>query len=179
MATDRLLSPKYLQAGMGDGGGCHPRDNIALSWLARDCGLSFDFFTALMQARERHCEWLATVIQQRRYVYTHTSVSILPVFLLGRSFKPETNIETGSPAILLSRILRDKGIPHSSQEDVTPTARGLYFIATKHERFRKLKFPEGSIVIDPFRYIPEQEGVKLISIGAGQKTSVRKEAMCG
>jgi UDPglucose 6-dehydrogenase len=24
MATDRLISPKYLSAGMGDGGGCHP-----------------------------------------------------------------------------------------------------------------------------------------------------------
>jgi 3-hydroxyisobutyrate dehydrogenase-like beta-hydroxyacid dehydrogenase len=33
-ATDRIMSPKYLRAGVGDGGGCHPRDNIALSFLA-------------------------------------------------------------------------------------------------------------------------------------------------
>ena len=31
----RIISDKYLSGGMGDGGGCHPRDNIALSWLAR------------------------------------------------------------------------------------------------------------------------------------------------
>ena len=170
LSTDRLLSTKYLQAGMGDGGGCHPRDNIALSWLAREKGLSFDFFSALMEARERHCEWLAELIEQNR--------GDLPVALLGRAFKPETNIETGSPAVLLSRILRNRGVAHSSQEDMVPTSPGLYFIATKHERFRNLKFPAGSVVIDPFRYIPEQEGVKLISIGSGQKVKAREAVAC-
>ena len=29
-STDRIMSPKYMKAGMGDGGSCHPRDNIAL-----------------------------------------------------------------------------------------------------------------------------------------------------
>jgi UDPglucose 6-dehydrogenase len=31
LATRRIMSPMYLKGGMGDGGGCHPRDNIALS----------------------------------------------------------------------------------------------------------------------------------------------------
>lgn len=170
LSTDRLLSTKYLQAGMGDGGGCHPRDNIALSWLAREKGMSFDFFSALMEARERHCDWLAELIEKNR--------GELPVALLGRAFKPETNIETGSPAVLLSRILRNRGVAHSSQEDMVPTLPGLYFIATKHERFRNLKFPEGSVVIDPFRYIPEQDGVRLVSIGSGQKLNQTAEALC-
>ena len=34
MCDDRIISDKYLSGGMGDGGGCHPRDNIALSWLS-------------------------------------------------------------------------------------------------------------------------------------------------
>ena len=53
LATTRIMSPKYLTGGMGDGGGCHPRDNIALSWLARELDLSYDFFEHLMIARER------------------------------------------------------------------------------------------------------------------------------
>jgi UDPglucose 6-dehydrogenase len=28
-----------MRAGMGDGGACHPRDNIALRWLAKDLGV--------------------------------------------------------------------------------------------------------------------------------------------
>jgi UDPglucose 6-dehydrogenase len=35
MGDERIISYKYMSGGMGDGGGCHPRDNIALSWLSR------------------------------------------------------------------------------------------------------------------------------------------------
>ena len=31
-STKRIVSPAYMKAGMGDGGACHPRDNIALRW---------------------------------------------------------------------------------------------------------------------------------------------------
>ena len=30
LANRRLMSGAYMDGGMGDGGGCHPRDNIAL-----------------------------------------------------------------------------------------------------------------------------------------------------
>jgi len=30
LATRRVCSPAYFLSGMGDGGSCHPRDNIAL-----------------------------------------------------------------------------------------------------------------------------------------------------
>jgi UDPglucose 6-dehydrogenase len=159
LATDRLISPKYLKAGMGDGGGCHPRDNIALSYIAQKCELSFDFFSALMTAREKHVEWLASLIKQYK--------GDLPVYLLGRAFKPETNIETGSPAVLLSRILQREGIPHGSQEYHVPIVPALYFIGTRHERWAKIKFPAGSVVIDPFRYISEQKDVTVLRIGDG------------
>lgn len=156
LSTHRLLSPLYLKSGMGDGGGCHPRDNIALSWLAREVGLSFDFFEALMTARERHCEFLADLIQQQgRYT----------VVILGRAFKPETNIETGSPALLLSNILKRRKVAHICLEDHVPHGSGVFFIACKHERYRHYSFPEGSVVIDPFRYMPKQKGVTLLQIG--------------
>ena len=35
LCTDRIISTKYMFGGMGDGGGCHPRDNIALSWFSK------------------------------------------------------------------------------------------------------------------------------------------------
>ena len=43
---------------------------------------------------------------------------------------------------------------------------GLYFIGTKHEVFEKFIFPEGSVVLDPFRIINKNlKGVKIIRIG--------------
>ena len=42
---------------------------------------------------------------------------------------------------------------------------GLYFIGTRHIQFKKFKFPKGSTVIDPFRYIPKNTKINLISLG--------------
>jgi len=163
MANDRLISTKYLTAGMGDGGGCHPRDNIAMSWLARELDLSHDFFDDLMIAREHQTSWLADLIEEHAYHY--------PVYILGKSFKPETNITTGSPAVLLHNLLKERGRhdvqaydPHVDSEELN-FERGLYFVATKHSEFAKFDFPEGSTVLDPWRYIPKQDGVEVIKIG--------------
>lgn len=158
-STRRLISSRYLKAGMGDGGGCHPRDNIALSYIARKLGMRGDFFTDLMQARQDHTEFLADLIEQHR--------SDLPVYILGSAFKPETNIETGSPARLLSAILSERGIQHSISDRNYPTEKALYFIGCQHECFRLYKFPEGSVIIDPFRYLSEYPGTRVIGIGSG------------
>lgn len=167
LSTDRLLSPKYLKAGMGDGGGCHPRDNIALSFVSQKIGSSFDLAEAFMLAREKHAEWLARIITGEA-ASTHTEV----IYILGRSFKPETNIESGSPSILVSNILNDWRVPHSIVEDMNPTERGVYFIGTQHQRYRDYVFPIGSTVIDPFRYLVKQDGVKLVRIGLPRESSV-------
>lgn len=162
LATSRLISPKYLGAGMGDGGGCHPRDNIAMSWLSRKLDLSYDFFDALMTAREQQTEWLAKLMLEYKGY---------PKVILGKAFKPETNITTGSPSILLKNLLEEMG------HDVTmydPYIDGqmpewgvsVFFIGTKHPQFAQMIFPKGSVVIDPWRYIPKQDWVKVVHVGA-------------
>lgn len=179
LATDRIVSPKYMDGGMGDGGGCHPRDNIAMSWLARKLDLSSDLFGELMQAREAQTEWLVDLIQatQRKYNYAGH-----PLILLGKAYKPETDLTVGSPAILLANMLREKGVsfvhydPYvdGSEKKSNPfpakafTEKALYFISTKHTSFASIKFSNGSVVIDPFRYIPLQEGVTIIPVGVGK-----------
>jgi len=162
--TDRIISPKYLKAGMGDGGGCHPRDNIALSWLAKEIDMSHNIFDDLMQAREDHAEWLADLCME------HGDY----ICILGRAFKPETNIETGSPALLVAEILREKGVKglthvdwETAEKIIEDSGGGhdVYLIGTRHERFRQFKFPTGCTVIDPFGYLPPLDGVNLIRVG--------------
>jgi len=160
MAHQRLISGSYLSGGMGDGGGCHPRDNIALSWLARELNLSCDWFEALMLARERQTEWLADLME----AYD------LPKVILGRAFKAGSNLEVGSPAILLKNILEERGHevkmydPHI--DDCLPDfPSGVYLIGTKHPEFLGFVFPAHSVVIDPWRYIPDGTDYKVIRIG--------------
>jgi UDPglucose 6-dehydrogenase len=168
LATTRIMSAKYLSGGMGDGGGCHPRDNIALSFLARDLNLSYDFFESLMRARENQTEWLARLVAEEAQRSDHA----LPIIILGKSFKPETNITTGSPATLLRNILEEWGHrvqmydPYVDADAAPPHfGAGLFVIATKHPDFAAFEFAAGSVVIDPWRYVPSRAGVKVISVG--------------
>lgn len=162
MANSRLISPKYLTAGMGDGGGCHPRDNIAMSWLANNLDLSHNFFDDLMMAREHQTDWLADLICE------HTTDK---AYILGKSFKPETNIVTGSPSILLKNLLEERGIevvaydPHVDSEPPVFES-GVYFVGTEHEQFKHFDFPNNSVILDPWRFVENNnKTVKLIPIG--------------
>lgn len=174
LADERLISTKYLRGGMGDGGGCHPRDNIAMSWLSKLLNLSHDYFEDLMIAREDQTEWLADLcISENR-----------KVCILGKSFKPETNIQTGSPAILLANILKEKGVhvtqtdPHTDGEkafnEMFSSIDGatVFFLGTQHDYFKTLNYPKGSIIIDPFRYMPNIPDVKIIKIGGNNASNI-------
>ena len=43
--------------------------------------------------------------------------------------------------------------------------KGVYFIGTMHPDFNEFDFPNGSIVIDPWRYIKNIDGVTIIRVG--------------
>ena len=165
LANKRIISTQYLRGGMGDGGGCHPRDNIALSWLSDKLGISTNFFDMIMTARENQTEYVSKLIE--KYSLENPN---LPIYLLGKAFKPNTSITTGSPAVLLKNILDEKSIKIEEwydpfiDEDKKEWKKGIYCLATRHSVFRNFDFPENSIVIDPFRYIT-QEKISVHHIG--------------
>ena len=170
MCNKRIISDNYLSGGMGDGGGCHPRDNIALSWLSDELGLRFNWFDNIMKQREVQTEWLADLIEE------HSGG--LAINILGKSFKPQTNITTGSPSILLKNILEERGHavfmwdPYidESWEDMKKQygwdeEPQCYFIGTKHEDFINFSYEKDSIIIDPWRFIPDIYNCRVIRIG--------------
>ena len=162
LGSERLMSPKYLLGGMGDGGGCHPRDNIALSWLAKKIDMSYDWYENLMICREKQTEWLADLIVEHK--------GDLPVTILGKCFKKETNLTVGSPSILLKNILTEMGIevdmydPFIDKHELDMKT-SCYFIGTNHDVFLDYEFPKDSIVLDPWGIIQDQDGVTVIRIG--------------
>lgn len=168
-AHRRLISPAYLDGGMGDGGGCHPRDNIALSWLAGELNLSHDLFDDVMRCREDQAAWLADLMTEQ------VSIHDLPFGILGTAYKPGSHIETGSPALLVKNLLEASEHdvvtfdPHVDPED-WPFLQvpHVWLVGCKHPEFADFQFPAGSIVIDPFRYIPDQPGVEVVRVGEGQ-----------
>ena len=120
-----------------------------------------------MAWREGYASWLADKL------VTCAVDSRLPMRILGYTFKPETNLTVGSPALLVFNILKAKGcdvkkIDSHVSTDGRPTHElpvACYLIGCKHAGYEYVEFPKGSVVIDPFRYIKDQEGVKVIRIG--------------
>jgi len=172
LATRRLISGAYMSGGMGDGGGCHPRDNIALSHLSQKLNLSYDWFDSIMTQREKQTEWLADLVINNS---NNRQINIL-----GKTFKPETNLTLGSPSLLLENLIKEKGHkvfswdPYIDEkyEDVCEKFNWInenilhvFFIGTKHPEFINFEFPKNSIIIDPFRYIYKANGSKIIRIG--------------
>ena len=165
LANQRLISDKYLNGGMGDGGGCHPRDNIALSWLSREVDLSYDWYENLMISREKHTEWLADLS------IDYSKSTGLEIVILGKSFKKETNLINGSPSYLLNSILKEKNYkaemfdPFIDEEEFSQDSPKVFFIGTNHDVFKEYEFPKGSVVIDPWRIITNDKDIELVSIG--------------
>ena len=60
----------------------------------------------------------------------------------------------------------------TSLEDNRPV---LYFIGTKHLDFLQYPFVPGSIVLDPWRYIPDKPDISVLRIG--DKSSCVNEQM--
>jgi UDPglucose 6-dehydrogenase len=167
----RLTSSAYLNGGMGDGGGCHPRDNIAMSWLSNNIGIDMNYYDFIMKKRENQTEFLANLIIDK-----HKETN-LPICILGTAFKPNTNIETGSPAVLLKHILVQRGYvvetydPHMCKDNTEYNLSDkLYFIGCKHDIFTTYLFTSGSYIIDVNRYITHNQGtVNITYVGVGNK----------
>lgn len=163
-ATDRLISRRFLRGGMGDGGACHPRDNLALGFLSDKLGLDYNLFDFVMTVREKQAEWLADLMCQYK----------LPKVILGKTFKPDTNLTVGSCSVLLANILKEKGEKVTFYDPVVapslpPEVPSVYLIGTMWKEFKDFDFAPGSVVIDPWRMIDSvPEGVEIIPIGRGK-----------
>ena len=174
LANRRLISGYYMDGGMGDGGGCHPRDNIAMSYLSDKLNISHNWFEHIMQQREKQTNWLSELIIENS--------KGLQINILGKSFKAESNLTLGSPALLLENFLKEKNIDVNIWDPIVDgnfdkfnkkylwdQKSQLFFIATKHDVFNNFPFFPGSIVIDPWRYVSVNPDIKLIRVGDSKK----------
>ena len=170
LGNKRIISKSYLSGGMGDGGSCHPRDNIALSYLSQKLNISFNFFDALMKQREKSTEWLAKLVLKK--------AKDKIILICGYAFKADTNMVDGSPALLLRNIISEKRkcmiwdpIIDKKSLDVFLTENNLkkkeivVFIGINHSEFSNIKFPKNIKVIDPWRIVSKLNAPKVISIG--------------
>ena len=179
-STQRIMGPKYMTAGMGDAGACHPRDNIALRWLAEEYEVGYDMFDTIMQAREVQARNLADFLCIQAQKYN------LPIVIHGKAYKPDVPYCIGSYSTLIGHYVEAYG--HHVQyvdpladdnKNVVATVdrpavvlmahnRSVTYGYTGEDRADSFYYDikPGSVIVDPWRKIPlDTKDMKVIHYG--------------
>jgi len=102
LGMDARIGRKYLTGALGYGGPCFPRDNVALSYIARALGTRAD----LAETTDRMNRSLAGTVLER------VGLSIEPgatVAVLGLAYKPFSHVIEESQGIVLAKALSKHG----------------------------------------------------------------------
>jgi len=142
-STKRIVSSAYMKAGMGDGGSCHPRDNIALRWLAKDLGLGYDLFASIVTARETQAENMAKAILKHGKAVCFSS----------DTYKPGTDLVDGSYSLLVQHYVQKHGGIIANGID-TP----VEVLVRVHES-DQISADKHTIIFDPWRSYPKADNV--------------------
>ena len=121
MGLDDRIGPKFLQAGVGFGGSCFPKDVQALKQLAGNSGYHFQLLTAVIDVNE---------LQKRRTIgklQKHLGSLVgKEIALLGVAFKPNTDDIREATSLVLSGRLAGEGAHVRVYDPVAaPKADGL------------------------------------------------------
>lgn len=164
-STGRIISSKYMKSGMGDGGACHPRDNIALKYLSKKLNLGYDFFGSLMDVREKQAKNIAITLVKL------SKENNMPIVIHGKSYKPEVSYVDGSYSVLIGNYCEEMGI---NPKYVDPLV-GERFIeqpsvvllahssSTTYDKTDQLycDIPENSIVVDIWRKYKTNKNIEV------------------
>jgi UDPglucose 6-dehydrogenase len=157
----RIMSKQYMTAGMGDGGGCHPRDNIALRYMAEKLDLGYDLFDSVMSAREIQAKNLADELVKQ------SKATQFPIYIHGKAYKPNVPYVDGSYSLLVGHYCEQAGhapiyIDPCTGDNYQPLLPGVFLMAhsaaitygyTGEQICDELycDIPPGSVVVDPWR----------------------------
>ncbi len=104
MGLDDRIGPKFLQAGVGFGGSCFPKDVSALKQLAGNSGYHFQLLNAVIEVNE---------LQKRRVIgklEKHLGTLVgKRIAMLGLAFKPNTDDMRDATSLVLSARLHAAG----------------------------------------------------------------------
>jgi UDPglucose 6-dehydrogenase len=177
-STMRIMGPKYMTAGMGDSGACHPRDNIALRWLAKEYDIGYDMFDTIMGAREVQAKNLADFLV--------ANANGKPIVIHGKAYKPDVPFCIGSYSTLIGFYIEEQGLSVTyldpiadNPKDVVESIDEPSIILYAHNRYITYGYtgqytkdstfycdiPKGSTIVDPWRRLPDLTDIEVIHYG--------------
>ena len=103
MGYDQRIGKHFLNAGIGFGGSCFPKDVTALKQIAGNSGYHFQLLTAVIEVNELQKRRVVNKLQKHLGTLADKTIA-----LLGLAFKPNTSdLREASSIVLASRLLGD------------------------------------------------------------------------
>jgi UDPglucose 6-dehydrogenase len=183
LGKDTRIGPKYLKGALGYGGPCFPRDNAAISQLARRLEVRPDLAMAADAINRRQAARLGDLV--RRELVPGGKVAIL-----GMAYKPDTPVVEESQGLMLAQDLSRAGIAvtvhdplalenartvlgdavhHAGDLESAVAGAAVVVVATPDPAFRALPdilAPRSDIVIfDCWRLLPADGHRRIVSLG--------------
>ena len=119
MGLDERIGPTFLQAGVGYGGSCFPKDVSALKMLAGNTGYHFQLLNSVIEVNE---------LQKRRVIAKLSkhlgSLVGRRIALLGLAFKPNTDDMREASSLVLSARLQGEGSTVVAYDPVADSRAG-------------------------------------------------------
>jgi UDPglucose 6-dehydrogenase len=129
MGLDDRIGQKFLQAGIGFGGSCFPKDVNALKQLAGNSGYHFQLLNAVIEVNELQKRRVISKLQKHLGSLVGKNIA-----LLGLAFKPNTDDMREASSLVLSARLQADGAKVRvydpiAEEQARRLIRGVHFAA--------------------------------------------------
>lgn len=103
LGQDRRIGSRYLRGGLGYGGPCFPRDNVALGFMARALGTE----ASLAEATDRFNRAFPAQVLSRLGEWVRPGQTVA---VLGLAYKPHSHVVEESQSMALVKHLASRGV---------------------------------------------------------------------
>src|SRR3989338_1799049 len=157
MGLDKRIGPRFLQAGVGYGGSCFPKDVKALSYTLREYGCNADLIEAVDAVNEQQKLYIIPKIKSLLGDLSGKTVAIW-----GLAFKPKTDDIREAPAIPIIKELLNQGANIRAFDPVAQEEAKKMFpmISYGANPYEVLEGSDCLVIVtewDEFRYLDKQK----------------------
>jgi UDPglucose 6-dehydrogenase len=105
IGLDHRIGPQFLQAGLGFGGSCFPKDLRALVRIGEDLGVDLGLLREVERINEARVARLLKMLNEALWVLRDKTVGVL-----GAAFKANTDDIRNAPSLRVIPQLREQGV---------------------------------------------------------------------
>lgn len=147
MGYDQRIGPRFLEAGIGYGGSCFPKDVQALAHMANIHGRNPDLLHAVMDINHNQ---RIHVIRKLEDIYDNLDGKVIG--LLGLAFKQNTDDMRDAPSITVAEYIHERGgIIKGYDPAAMPNAKEIMpYLQTTSDSYELAKDTDALIVLAPW-----------------------------